>query len=221
MSGGNREWETTLNRPQLLASASVLQGRLVRQPSPEARRRNLPVDGHPILEARVSRRRPPRAADDRFGRRSRLKCTCSPRPRAREWSVVVLRLCERQLADASEALSQPRSAVRSVSRVPSRAGPSVRPCHRGHPDLPAVDNLIAWTVPSPRVSLVYDVTGDGRTLAKASYGRYSLGPGTELGFNANRNSNQPWRRWTLGRPERRWPPGSQASKRGDRSTTRG
>src|SRR5262245_28970340 len=37
---------------------------------------------------------------------------------------------------------------------------------------PAVRDIVLWHTAGPRASAVYDVTGDGKTAAKASYGRY-------------------------------------------------
>ena len=76
---------------------------------------------------------------------------------------------------------------------------------------PAVDNLIDWNVLAPRIGLIHDLTGDGKTIAKLSYGQYWLGPGTDLGFNANPNSNQWWRRYTWSDPDGSgvWEPGEE------------
>ena len=43
---------------------------------------------------------------------------------------------------------------------------------------PNADNLIDWNVLAPRIGLVHDFSGDGKTIAKLSYGQYWLGPGT-------------------------------------------
>ena len=59
-----------------------------------------------------------------------------------------------------------------------------------------MDNLIDWNVFAPRIGLTHDLAGDGKTIAKLIYGQYWLAPGTDLGFNANPNSNQWWRRYT-------------------------
>jgi len=59
----------------------------------------------------------------------------------------------------------------------------------------AVDNLIDWNVLTPRLGAAVDLTGTGQTIAKLSYALYRLAPGTEIGFNANPNSNQWWRRY--------------------------
>jgi hypothetical protein len=58
----------------------------------------------------------------------------------------------------------------------------------------AVDNVIDWNVAAPRIGAAYGLS-DEKTVAKFSYGRYWLAPGTELGFNVNPNSNQWWRRY--------------------------
>ncbi len=60
---------------------------------------------------------------------------------------------------------------------------------------PALDNLIDWNVFAPRIGLTHDLAGDGKTVAKLSYGHYWLAPGTDLGFNANPNTNQWWERY--------------------------
>src|SRR5207244_2567685 len=56
---------------------------------------------------------------------------------------------------------------------------------------PEVRNLVRWRTGGPRVSAVYDVTGDGKTAAKASYGRYYYVLSTGGGGvnNVNPNSN--------------------------------
>jgi len=54
-----------------------------------------------------------------------------------------------------------------------------------------VRNLVLWHTAGPRASAIYDVTGDGKTAAKASYGRYyyvlSTGGGGVSNVNPNAN----------------------------------
>ena len=78
----------------------------------------------------------------------------------------------------------------------------------------AVDDLIDWNVFAPRLGGAYDVTGDGRTILKVSYGRYWFGPGPELGFSANPNSNVWWRRhaWSDANGSGVWEPGEERLK---------
>ena len=56
---------------------------------------------------------------------------------------------------------------------------------------PEVRNVVLWHTAGPRVSGVYDVMGDGRTAAKASWGRYYyiLSTGGGGVSNVNPNSN--------------------------------
>jgi hypothetical protein len=81
-----------------------------------------------------------------------------------------------------------------------------------------VDNLIAWNVFAPRVGMVRDLTGDAKTIVKLSYGLYRLAPGTDLGFNANPNSNQWWRRheWNDLNGSGLWEPGEEGRLVGQR-----
>lgn len=56
--------------------------------------------------------------------------------------------------------------------------PSTIPAHQVAPDLlpgidfPGAEDLTAWNSLSPRLGFTYDMTGDGRTIARASYARY-------------------------------------------------
>jgi len=59
----------------------------------------------------------------------------------------------------------------------------------------ARSNLIDWNVVAPRVGVIQVLTGDGRTVLKATYGRYWLPPGPDLQFNANPNSRAWWEQW--------------------------
>lgn len=70
-------------------------------------------------------------------------------------------------------------------------------------------NLIDWNVFAPRVGVSQDLTGDGRTSFKATYGRYWLPPGPDLLFNANPNSRDWWERftWNDADGDRGWDPG--------------
>ena len=61
----------------------------------------------------------------------------------------------------------------------------------------AVAHVIDWNVTLPRISVIHDLTGSGKSLVKFSYGHYSsFPPGTDLGFNANPNATTWWRRYT-------------------------
>jgi hypothetical protein len=83
---------------------------------------------------------------------------------------------------------------------------------------PAVDNLIDWNVFAPRIGLIHDFAGDGKTVVKLSYAQYWLPPGTGLDFNANPNSSQWWRRYTWSDPDGSgvWEPGEEGDLQGSR-----
>jgi Carboxypeptidase regulatory-like domain/TonB dependent receptor-like, beta-barrel len=61
---------------------------------------------------------------------------------------------------------------------------------------PAVENLIDWDLPAPRIGLIVDPAGDGQTSLKFSYSQYRSNPGTPTASNANPNSSLWWRRYT-------------------------
>jgi TonB dependent receptor len=60
----------------------------------------------------------------------------------------------------------------------------------------AVANVIDWNMMVPRISVIHDLTGNGKSVVKFSYGHYSFPPGTDVGFNANPNASTWWRRYT-------------------------
>ena len=50
----------------------------------------------------------------------------------------------------------------------------------GDRDIPAMDSPAKWKTFSPRLSLTYDITGDGKNVVKMSLARYSRPAGTLL-----------------------------------------
>ena len=125
----------------------------------------------------------------------------------------VLCLRQRLLAGEPPADVESGTPIRPLSRVPARAGASglagsIQRRRRSRP----VDNLIDWNTVAPRIGITHDLAGDGKTIAKLSYGQYWLAPGTDLGFNANPNSNQWWRRhtWTDLDGSGVWEPGEES-----------
>jgi hypothetical protein len=58
------------------------------------------------------------------------------------------------------------------------------------------DNLITWNTLAPRLGVVYDVTGDARTLLKAGYSRYYwqlwVDKGQQAGVAGNRSRTHAW-----------------------------
>jgi hypothetical protein len=83
---------------------------------------------------------------------------------------------------------------------------------------PAVDNYISWNLPAPRLGMTYDLSGDGKTVLKANYGRYWWNPGADFVFNIQGNSSAWWKRyaWTDLNNNGRWEPGEQGTLRDQR-----
>lgn len=54
-------------------------------------------------------------------------------------------------------------------------------------DIAAIDQTSLWSNVVPRISVVYDVTGDGRTALKAGYARYSEWQGVTWAGSQNQN----------------------------------
>ena len=99
--------------------------------------------------------------------------------------VVQLGLLQRQDHAVAQADAERRRALRPLLELPARAG---QPGHRarsrrtnifaykGESNYPIYSTLV------PRVSAVYDLTGEGRVAVRASYGRYV---GGSSGASAN------------------------------------
>ena len=51
----------------------------------------------------------------------------------------------------------------------------------------AETDLFTWNVFAPRIGVVYDLGGDGRTVLKGNYGLYWHNPGVGVGGNGNPN----------------------------------
>src|SRR5262249_51974372 len=75
----------------------------------------------------------------------------------------------------------------------------------------AVDDLNIWNTVAPRVGATFDLSGNGKTMVKAHYGRYWWNPGAEL--SATANPNPPiWQRRHGGTDlngDRVWQPGEE------------
>jgi hypothetical protein len=73
-------------------------------------------------------------------------------------------------------------------------------------------DLMDWNVVAPRIGASHDLTGDGRTILKGSYGLYWLPPTAELGFNVNPNSRVWWQQyhWSDVDGDGVWGPGEES-----------
>lgn len=75
----------------------------------------------------------------------------------------------------------------------------------------AIPSLADWNQFAPRLSAVFDVKGDGRTLAKLAYGRYRWLPNAAAAFNANPNTGPWWTQYAWSDPNGSgvWEPGEE------------
>jgi hypothetical protein len=74
-------------------------------------------------------------------------------------------------------------------------------------------SLFTWNLVAPRVGLVFDLAGDGRTVIKGNYGFFWHNPGAGIGSSANPNtpSKQRTFRWNDINGDRRWQEGEQGT----------
>ena len=87
----------------------------------------------------------------------------------------------------------------------------------GTPELTIPDATFAetevntWNSFAPRLGMVFDLTGDGRSVIRANYGLYWHNPGVGLSSNANQNQVQKTitRTWNDANGDRRWQPGEE------------
>lgn len=76
-----------------------------------------------------------------------------------------------------------------------------------------VGDVKTFNHPVPRIGLIYDVTGQGRTVIKANYAQYYWNPGTTIAELVNPNSADYYSRynWTDTNGDRLWQPGEQGA----------
>jgi Carboxypeptidase regulatory-like domain len=77
-----------------------------------------------------------------------------------------------------------------------------------------VDNVISWNLVAPRLGATFDLSGDGKTVAKVNYGSYWFNPGADFLFNVNPNSVQWFVRyaWSDTNTNGHWDPGEQGNE---------
>lgn len=76
----------------------------------------------------------------------------------------------------------------------------------------AVDNVITFNHLAPRVGVIYDLSGEGKTLLKANYGRYFFNPGVGLADATNPNTSTQFSEytWNDANGDLLWQPGESA-----------
>ena len=70
-----------------------------------------------------------------------------------------------------------------------------------------------WNLFAPRLGLVYDLAGDGRTVVKGNYGFYWHNPGAGVGDSGNPNTAEKFAtyQWNDRNGDRRWQPGEEGN----------
>lgn len=61
---------------------------------------------------------------------------------------------------------------------------------------PEVSEVVVFTHLVPRLGATYDITGDGRTVVKANWGRFAFNPGVNLADAVNPNTSTQYEVWT-------------------------
>jgi hypothetical protein len=77
----------------------------------------------------------------------------------------------------------------------------------------AEDELYTWNVFAPRIGVIFDLSGDGRTVIKGNYGLYWHNPGVGVGGTGNPNiaNKSATYAWTDRNGDRRWQPGEEGA----------
>jgi hypothetical protein len=72
-------------------------------------------------------------------------------------------------------------------------------------------HFYTWNSFAPRIGVVYDLSGTGKTVLKANYGLYWHNPGAVIGANANPNiaNKSATYTWVDANGDRRWQPGEE------------
>ncbi|MEZ5293587.1 MAG: TonB-dependent receptor [Vicinamibacterales bacterium] len=71
--------------------------------------------------------------------------------------------------------------------LPEQEGPPVGKFNTTQLKFAAINDVKTFATPVPRLGIIYDLTGEGRTVIKANYGLYYWNPGTGLASDTNNN----------------------------------
>ncbi|MEW6320952.1 MAG: TonB-dependent receptor [Acidobacteriota bacterium] len=86
-----------------------------------------------------------------------------------------------------------------------------------HLSIPAItfpeQDYFTWSSVAPRVGIVFDLSGDGRSVIKANYGLYFHNPGPNISSSGNPNQNLKTvtYSWNDANGDRRWQPGEEVN----------
>lgn len=101
---------------------------------------------------------------------------------------------------------------RTRGYLPAQASPPSRWFPDAKRQFDEIGDIPVWTNLAPRIGLVYDVTGDGKTAVKANYARYNYQVSTGLpnAVNANGLGGQVFR-WTDANGDRQYQAGEEGA----------
>jgi hypothetical protein len=101
------------------------------------------------------------------------------------------------------------------SYLPAQTGPPVGPFNPTQATFPAVDNLLTWNLPAPRLGFTYDLRGNGKTVVKGNFALYWWNPGTgNVDELVNPNAVD-WNRrygWNDANHDLLWQPGEETAQ---------
>jgi hypothetical protein len=77
----------------------------------------------------------------------------------------------------------------------------------------AESTLYTWNVFAPRIGVVFDLAGDGKTVLKGNYGLYWHNPGVGIGGTGNPNiaNKSATYAWSDANADKRWQPGEEGA----------
>ncbi len=214
VSGGNRDWQDTLDRPQVLGALTYttdrgpgthdfkLGGQLTRNRTSESWHQGYAGNVLHVLRNGVP-----------------VEAYLFQAPSRSDNGLAIYQLYGSDAWRLHDRLTLTLGLRFDRSRVflPAQAHPAGR-FNPVAENFAPVDNVIDWNTLAPRLGAVIDPGGDGRTFAKVSYGRYWINPAGEVGPNVNPNAPQWWRRYAWTDPNRSgvWEPGEEGRLLGSR-----
>jgi len=99
------------------------------------------------------------------------------------------------------------------SALPAQSGPPVGRFNTTQVQFAAIDNVLTWNLPAPRVGFTFDLSGNGKTVLKGNYAQYWWNPGTSKVADLVNNNPPDWYRrylWTTDTNQNGlWDPGEE------------
>jgi hypothetical protein len=180
VTGGNVKWRENVNRNQMLGTFSTFRSgwggthnlkagfelyRDTQERDQIGYPQNLLLEFNNGLAVGVRQYRPSSSINRLFAAGLYLTDT---------WTIG-----SRTTLNAGARIDRYRSYLPAQSRPASQYAAAA--------DFPAVDNVITWNLPAPRVGITYRLDEGGRTVLKANAGRYWWNPDVNVASSVNPN----------------------------------